>query len=177
VSDLRSKGEAEIWVRSSLRWPSRSLSWGERMILSDVMLGNLSKRRLRKGIVASEIVTKDRRRLVIDRNCFERTERDLKLPLVMGRYCFETWERVPILRLICLKPRFPSGRRRLNVLLSSSLRNLKMCSHNSSGKYERVAAIVFETLNLDDVAIVLTQDSIVDVVGGADGMEFGSKNN
>ncbi|MCH87673.1 hypothetical protein A2U01_0008550, partial [Trifolium medium] len=48
--------------------------------LRDVMLGNLWNRRGRKGIVWLVIVTVDRRRLVMERNCLETTERDIKVP-------------------------------------------------------------------------------------------------
>jgi hypothetical protein len=81
-----------------------------------------------------------RRKVVMDKNCFEMKERDLKLSRR------ETAER--------FEASIPYSSILLNMLLSpSSLRNLMMRSHNSFGKYEHVAAaLLFGTLNSDDDA-------------------------
>lgn len=42
----------------------------------------------------------------------------------------------------------------------SPLRNLMMCSHSSSGKYEHVTAIVLQTFYLDEVAAAIVSHSI-----------------
>jgi hypothetical protein len=67
--DLSFNGQVEIWQRRELRSPEKCVKWRE------VRFGNLSNRRGRNRRVASEIVRENRRRLVIERNCFETAER------------------------------------------------------------------------------------------------------
>jgi CRISPR/Cas system-associated endonuclease Cas1 len=98
--------------------------------------------------------TENQRLLVMDKNYFETTERDLKLSRR------ETTDRS--------EASIPYSSILLNMLLSpSSLRNLKMRSHNSFGKYEHVAAaaaLLFGTLNLDDdAAAAIVKESVMEI--------------
>jgi hypothetical protein len=91
--------------------------------------------------------------LVMDKNYFETTERDLKLSRR------ETTDRS--------EASIPYSSILLNMLSPSSLRNLKMRSHNSFGKYEHVAAaaaLLFGTLNLDDdAAAAIVKESVMEI--------------
>lgn len=83
LSDLMSKGKVEIRVRRAF---TSSIVLGTIVRLSQVRLGKRWKRRGRKGMVSSVIVTKNRIRLVMYRNCLETRESDMKLRLSPWRY-------------------------------------------------------------------------------------------
>ena len=81
--DLMSKGKVEIRVRRAFT----SFTLLDTIVrLSEVRLGKRWMRRGRKGMVSLVIVTKNRIRLVMYRNCLETRESDMKLRLSPWRY-------------------------------------------------------------------------------------------
>jgi hypothetical protein len=72
LSDVMFNGKQEIWRRSLSRSP-----W-KRVRLREVRLVNLLNSLQRKGSVGSHIVSENRIRLVMERNCLETRERDFK---------------------------------------------------------------------------------------------------
>jgi hypothetical protein len=71
-SDVSFNGKREIPPRSALMSPWKC----ER--LREMRFVNLWKRRGRKGHIDSRIARENWRRLVIERNCLDTTDRDLK---------------------------------------------------------------------------------------------------
>jgi hypothetical protein len=70
LSDVMFNGKRAIWRRNLLRSPPK------RLRLREVRLVNLLNSPRRKGSVGSHIVSENRRRLVMERNCLETRERD-----------------------------------------------------------------------------------------------------
>jgi hypothetical protein len=70
LSDVMFNGKRAIWQRSLLRSPPK------RVRSREVRLVSLLNSPRRKGSVGSYIVSENRRRLVMERNCLETRERD-----------------------------------------------------------------------------------------------------